>query len=363
NFCFSNITTFEDISKIARKILDIISTPIVINGIKCSVTGSIGISIYPDDGNEPEILIENSDRAMYWVKGQGKNHFKIYNEEIYLESIKNKEFDDNLNNALEKNEFLLIYQPLYNFFGKIIGLEAFLRWNSSEYGLLKPEDFLERAEKTGLIVPVGYWALQQICQDIKYLQKYYKTPIPFSSNFSTYQLLQTNFIEKVEEIITSYGLSPNQLTIDITEKSIISDIKKAGQALAAAKKIGIHTALDNFGLDEASINILRKMPIDMIKIDYDFIKDIINADHSTSTIKSIINLAHNLKIENIIIERVETIAELIIIKNIGFKLFQGFVFGEPQLAHDLFPMINKKEKEISKKLQKLIKNNGQNMIV
>lgn len=336
----------NDAIQLAEKITNVINRPITISGYEVHITCSIGIAIYPTDGEDAETLIKHADIAMYRVKELGRNNFSIYSplekDSTYEQII----FENDLRKALERKEFAVYYQPKVNIqTGKISGIEALVRWIHPEKGIIPPGKFISIAEETGLIIQIGEFVLRTACMQVVEWQKNGIQPIIVSVNLSTKQFLQTNLVKIVESILQETGLDPSFLELEITE-SMTVDFNQAITTLNHLKQLGIQISVDDFGTGYSSLNYLRMLPIDRLKIDRSFISDITTNAENAAIVSTILNMAYNLKLD-VIAEGVEEEEQVDFLQKINCDEVQGFYFGHPLPANELekkFPEIYDKAK-------------------
>lgn len=325
-----DISGMSSASIIAERIINSLSKPYLINEKEVYVTASIGIAIYPYDGYDTENLIKNADTAMYHAKEMGKNNYQFFSEEMNNRVKQRMEMETNLRHAIERNEFIMYYQPQVNSTtGEIIGLEALLRWNHPEYGLLSPIRFIPTAEESGLILPIGEWTVEEVCRQIKEWERdSVLMKIPITVNISGKHFSQYDFSEFIETIIKKNGINPYCLALEITETEIMRDFKRSNEVFRKLYKLGVKTAIDDFGTGYSSLNYLKNFSVNTIKIDQSFIKDINKDENNAAITKAIIALAENLKL-GIIAEGVETEEQLNFLKDNGCINIQGFYFSKP----------------------------------
>lgn len=332
--------------QLAEKITNAINRPITISGYEVHITCSIGIAIYPTDGEDAETLIKHADIAMYRVKELGRNNFSIYSPLEKDSTYEQLIFENDLRKALERNEFTVYYQPKVNIqTGKISGIEALVRWIHPEKGIIPPGKFISIAEETGLIIQIGEFVLRTACKQVVEWQKNGLQPIIVSVNLSTKQFLQTNLVKMVEYILHESGLAPSLLELEITE-SMTVDFNQAITTLNHLKQLGIQISVDDFGTGYSSLNYLRMLPIDRLKIDRSFISDITTNAENAAIVSTILNMAYNLKLD-VIAEGVEEENQVDFLQKINCDEVQGYYFGHPLPANELekkFPDIQDKAK-------------------
>ncbi len=339
-------TTYKDVSNIAQGIVRELSSPLMLNGNQLFISPSIGISIYPNHGDSVDALIKNADMAMYMAKENGGNNYCFYDSAL---SDKNKQLmkiETGLRKALENDEFQLLYQPQVDLeTGKLVGAEALIRWESSEYEMIPPMEFIPVAEKIGLIIPIGEWVLETACKQNKRWQEEGCLPIRIAVNVSVRQLQQSSFIETVKYVLEKTELDPAYLELEITE-SVVQNIEEAASILDKLKSLGIHISLDDFGTGYSSLSYIRHLPIDKLKIDKSFVDDITDYSSGRAIVKTIIDMGNNLNFK-VIAEGIETEQQFSFLKQNNCHYGQGYFFSKPVSAEEMTNVIvNLKEGSI-----------------
>jgi diguanylate cyclase (GGDEF)-like protein len=315
--------------KKAEQILQLLSQPVLHEGQELAVTPSIGISLYPSDGYDVDTLVKNADIAMYRAKEQGRNNYQFYTAEMKDKLIRRAVLEKGIRKALERNEFILYYQPQVDLTsGAIVGVEALIRWNHPEQGLIPPFEFISLAEETGLIVPMGEWILHTACAQIKKWQGEGFNGLRVSVNLSAQQIQRKNFQDCIGEVLAKTGLDPVLLELEITESIAMYNEDYVISKLDAIKKLGVQIAIDDFGTGYSSLNYLNKFPIDTLKIDKSFVNQIKDFSDGTEIINTIIAMARNLNLK-IIAEGVETLEQLVFLRERQISEAQGFYFSRP----------------------------------
>lgn len=331
-----NFEKVEDLHKITKKIMDLLQKPILVNNVEFVITASVGVAVYPVDGEDPETLIKNADIAMYTAKNKGKNEYAFCSPKMKNDVVKKMKLTNKLYRAMENNELYLQYQPQINAQTKeIIGFEALLRWNNAEYGLVSPEVFIPLAETTGMIIPIGLWVFKTVCEQCEMCRKVFNKNYRISINLSLEQLKDANFIRQISKIIEDTNTVPEHLQIEITESIAFNQESYVLQRIKEIKDLGITIAIDDFGTGHSSLSRLRTFPIDLIKIDIEFVQGISTNSHKEKEIiKSIIQLSKNLGI-GVIAEGVETEDQYLFLKNEMCDEIQGFYFYKPMMPDDI----------------------------
>jgi diguanylate cyclase (GGDEF)-like protein/PAS domain S-box-containing protein len=325
-----DFTAPSDVVAVAQKILQAIRKPFLMQGDTAHLTASIGISLYPSDGHDLATLLKNADIANYRAKQQGKNTYLFYSEEMNVHLFALIALESKLRHALERNEFVLHYEPKVDVRnGRITGMEALIRWRHPELGLLRPAEFIGLAEDTGLIVPIGAWALRTGCCDAAALQRAGHTPLRLSVNLSARQFDDPDLLADIQGALSDSGLDPDCLELEITESMVMRDVDKSKRILDDIKAMGIRLAIDDFGTGYSSLASLKRFPIDSLKIDRSFIKDIPQDRDDMAITQAIIAMAHSLQLE-VVAEGVETQEQLDFLHGHGCHHLQGHLFRKPQ---------------------------------
>ncbi|GAE30377.1 EAL domain-containing protein [Alkalihalobacillus hemicellulosilyticus] len=320
-------TSEVEVLSTAKNVIENISKPFNLNGFEAVVTASMGISLYPHHGETPFTLIKKADNAMYHAKRQGKNNFQIYGSYVRGMTNGNLKLETLMHKALEQQELLLLYQPQMDAkTNTIYGVEGLIRWNNDELGMVSPQEFIPVAEETGLIVPIGEWVIRTACKQNKEWQQKGLSPIVVSVNLSIRQFYQSDLIEKIDAILKETQLDPCFLELEITE-SMAMHADTAIVILTELKKLGVKIAIDDFGTGYSSLNYLKRFPIDHLKVDRSFVKDI-QVDDDRDIITTIIALGHNLKMK-VIAEGVETKEQVAFLKKAKCDILQGYYYSKP----------------------------------
>jgi diguanylate cyclase (GGDEF)-like protein/PAS domain S-box-containing protein len=317
------------VTAIAQKILTAVARPFVLEGQEFHITGSIGISTYPDDSADMQTLLKNADISMYRAKEQGKNNYQFYSAQMNVHSIERLALESSLRHALERNEFLLHYQPKVDIVsGRVTGMEALVRWQQPGKALVPPSEFIPLAEETGLIVPIGEWVLRTACARLKSWQEEGMAPLRIAVNLSARQFVQENLPHDVARVLEATGLDPSALELELTESMIMKDPERAVTVLNRLKAMGIHLSIDDFGTGYSSLSYLKRFPIDSVKIDRSFIQDIPGDADDAAITRAIIAMAHSLRLK-VIAEGVETPEQLRFLREHGCDEMQGYYFSKP----------------------------------
>jgi diguanylate cyclase (GGDEF)-like protein/PAS domain S-box-containing protein len=333
----SEIACPEDASISAKRILLSLSAPHTVGGQVLDIRGSIGISIYPGDGEDPETLIKSADMAMYHAKENGRNNFQFFVPEMNLRAVERQSLEGSLRHALDREEFLLHYQPKVNLETReITGAEALIRWQHPERGLVPPAQFVPIGEECGLIVQIGRWVLREACRQARGWQD---AGLPFkrvSVNVSAVEFRDKSFVESVRTILSETGLEARCLDLELTEGVLMEEADSTASLLQELKTIGVQLAVDDFGTGYSSLNYLQQFPIDILKIDQSFVHRITGDPDDSAIVSAIIDMGKNLKLR-VIAEGIETREQLAFLQAQQCAEGQGYLFSRPlpaaQFAH------------------------------
>ncbi|OPX91535.1 MAG: Cyclic di-GMP phosphodiesterase Gmr [Pelotomaculum sp. PtaB.Bin013] len=319
----------ENAAKVARKILQAVREPVHIDVHELYISTSIGIALYPSDGEDAESLLKNADTAMYRAKENGKNNYQLYTPAMNAKAFERLAIENGLRRALDRNEFVVHYQPKVNInTGKIIGMEALVRWEIPERGLIPPGDFIPLAEDTGLIVPIGEWVLRTACAQNKAWQDAGYPPLRVAVNLSARQFQLQNLVEVVSRILKETRLEPCWLELEITESVAMQNAEYTVKMLYELKDMGIQLAIDDFGTGYSSLNYLKRFPISKLKIDKSFVREIGTDQDNEAIASTVIVLGQSLKL-GVVAEGVETEEQYDFLKQHQCDEMQGYLFGKP----------------------------------
>lgn len=319
----------QDIAYIAQKILNTFSMSFKVEGKKTFITASMGIAFFPLDGLSVGKLLRNADTAMYAAKEQGRNNYQFFSQEMNQKAVALMELENNMRQALERKEFYLLYQPQINLeSGEVVGVEALLRWNHPQMGLVLPDIFIPVAEDTGIIIQIGEWVLRTACQQLKSWHEMGFSSLRVAVNISGQQFKQKNFTNMVEDILMEVHLKPNSLELEITESILIANVEHTTKILNKLKDTGVGLAIDDFGTGYCSLNYLQNFPINRIKIDKSFICEITRNQNNAAITEAIIALSNSLGL-CVIAEGVEEIEQLNFLRERKCYEMQGYLFSKP----------------------------------
>ncbi len=326
-----DITTFRDAAIVSQKILDSLTRPFCLSNAEYTIGASLGISLYPLNGDSSEELVKNADIAMYHAKQNGKNNYQFYTDEMNDKVVKRLAFENKLYKAVEQHEFVLYYQPQTDkYFKQITGFEALIRWNLPDEGLITPDEFIPIAEETGSIIQIGSWVMKEACSQSKEWEKAGIGKSRIAINVSAKQFRQKGLVDLISSTLNETGLHPDCLELEITESCILENASIAIDMLHEINKMGIHLSIDDFGVGYSSLNMLKQLPINRLKIDRSFVSDVTTNNDDAIIVKSIISLAHNLGMK-VIAEGVETKDQLEFLRSYDCDEVQGYLVGKPEL--------------------------------
>jgi diguanylate cyclase (GGDEF)-like protein/PAS domain S-box-containing protein len=328
---------------VARNILSVVMKPVVILGQECRVTASIGICMHPLDGQDDASVMKNADMAMYLAKEEGKNAFHIFSEHMKPQSVERLTLETNLRRALELEEFTLHYQAKVNFkTGAITGVEALLRWHNPQLGSVSPARFIPLAEETGLIVPIGKWVLRTACRQSVAWLKQGLPPVGMSVNLSMRQLNDESLVPEIQSVLAETGMDPEMLELEVTESSIMSNSARAVKMLTAIKDLGVKLAIDDFGTGYSSLAHLKRFPIDTLKVDRSFIREVPNDKEDKAIAEAIIAMGKTLSL-TVVAEGVETPEQQQFLSERLCDEMQGYYFSTPVAAQDFAELLRSHE--------------------
>ncbi|HLO46878.1 MAG TPA: EAL domain-containing protein [Kamptonema sp.] len=329
----SAIKSAEDAAKICQEILHSLRTPFHLEEQELYIKASLGIALAPYDGEDADTLLKNADAAMYRAKQQGRNNYQLYSPAIGSRAFERLVLENNLYKALERKEFMLYYQPQIDLnTGKIVGMEALLRWQHPERGLISPNEFIPLAEETGLICPIGEWVMRTACAQNKAWQLAGLPPIRIAVNLSARQFQQTNLVKTISQIIEESQLKPEYLEIEITETIAVRDVEFTIGLLRQLRKMGIHISMDDFGTGYSSLSSLKHLPLDNLKIDQSFVRELMSDRNDAAIIKVVVALGQGLNLR-VIAEGVETVEQLQFLRSLNCDGAQGYFFSRPLPAY------------------------------
>ncbi len=330
----TNIQNEQDAAIVAKRISDLIVQPFNIEGTKANVSTTIGISVYPNDGVDAETLMKHADIAMYHAKENGRNSMQFYSREIHDASLQRFSLEKKLKCAIEDEVLELVYQPkISTLSGKIVGVEALVRWTDDELGVISPREFIPLAEETGLILPLGRWVMLSACRQMKQWVNEGLQLQSMAINCSAVQFMRSNMSELVTDVLTDSGLTPNLLEIELTESLLLQNTEEGIRILNELKARGIQVSIDDFGTGFSSLSYLKKLPVDKLKIDHSFVRDLAVDSGDEAIVSAIITLSHKLNLD-VVAEGVETQQQFRVLADMKCDQIQGYLVSRPLSAAD-----------------------------
>jgi predicted signal transduction protein with EAL and GGDEF domain len=330
-----------DAAVCADKILAALNIPHVIDQHELHLTVSIGIAIYPEDGQDAQTLLKNADFAMYHAKDSGRSNYQFFRSDLNARAIEQHSLEDGLRHALERQEFVLHYQPKMNLqTGAIIGAEALIRWNHPERGVVAPAEFIHIAEECGLIVPIGRWVLREVCRQARAWQVAGLPRLRVAINISPVELRAKDFVQGVRAILTETRMDPGCVELELTETFLMQDSGSTGAVLRELKDIGVALALDDFGTGYSSLSYLKRFPIDTLKIDRSFVSDLDTNADDASIVSAVISMGESLHMR-VVAEGVETREQVAFLKEHNCPFGQGFYFSLPVPAGEFVQLLGR----------------------
>jgi EAL domain-containing protein (putative c-di-GMP-specific phosphodiesterase class I) len=325
----SDLLRIEDAVRLAEKIVAGLRLPFRIEEDELFVTTSLGISVYPSDGRTGETLIKNADTAMYRAKEEGRDNYQLFTPMLNARSMNRLMLETGLRRALENGELVLHYQPILDLSTSgLVGMEALVRWRHPERGLVPPSEFISLAEETGLIVPLGAWVLRNACAQAKQWEEEGLNPPRVSVNFSTRQLQIPTLSSEVGRVLRETSLDADRLDIEITESVAMSHSEDVLTVLYALKHLGVHISMDDFGTGYSSLGMLKRLPIDTLKLDRSFLRDIETSVDDAAISRAVIVLAHGMKLK-VTAEGVENPRQVAFLRRHRCDQAQGYLFSPP----------------------------------
>jgi diguanylate cyclase (GGDEF)-like protein/PAS domain S-box-containing protein len=328
----SEVTQSQDAAVAAEKMLQALNAVHYINGHELRVTCSIGIVVYPDDGTQADVLLKHADFAMYHAKEQGRNNYQFFEPDLNVRALERQVLESGLRRAIASEELVLHYQPKVNLqTGSIAGAEAFVRWRHPERGLILPSQFVPIAEACGTIVPIGRWVLREACRQARAWQAAGLGAIRIAINVSAGELRDREFLQGVRETLTETGLAPHDLELELKETVLMQDAQFALSVLGSLRDLEVHVALDDFGTGYSSLSNLKQFPIDILKIDQSFVRELTTDSGANSIVSAVIGMGKNLGMQ-VVAEGVESREQLTCLQQLACPQGQGFYFSEPLTA-------------------------------
>jgi diguanylate cyclase (GGDEF)-like protein/PAS domain S-box-containing protein len=330
-----------DAAKVAEKVLEVLRLPFDLETSELFVTASIGVSVYPHDGADVEELVKNADTAMYRAKEQGRDNYQLYTPAMNARALERLHMENSLRKALAQNELIVYYQPLVDLrSGRIDGVEALVRWMHPELGLVGPSEFIPIAEATGLIVPIGPWVLRTACAQLRAWQLRGHIDLSVSVNLSARQFQHPRLADEIRAALEDTGLDPRCLDLEITETSAMQNAELTTSILQDIKSLGVRISIDDFGIGYSSLSYLKRLPINTLKIDQSFVRDITTDPDDAAIARAVIAMAHSLKLK-VVAEGVETAEQLAFLSAHRCDKMQGYYFSQPLPAEECERLLNR----------------------
>lgn len=341
------LTARAEAERVAKDIVDRFTQPIALGERSLYVSISVGISLYPDDGDDCPTLIKNADMAMYCAKEEGGNRYRFFTPGMRLETVQRWQLENGMRQALELGELQLVYQPQVEAqTGRMVGVEALLRWHHPEQGVMSPATFIPLAEETGFIVPIGDWVLRTACAQAKAWQEAGLPPIRVAVNLSARQFQEGRLEATVRRVLAETGLEPQFLELEITEGIMMTNHTQTVEQLHRLKALGVKVAIDDFGIGYSSLGYLKKFPIDTLKIDKSFIRDCTDVPEDAAIVKAVIALAKNLNIP-VVAEGVENPRQLAFLCAEGCDVIQGYLYSPPVSAEEVAELLRQQSELVA----------------
>ncbi|MBF0160493.1 MAG: EAL domain-containing protein, partial [Magnetococcales bacterium] len=334
----------RNLSFVARKTYDALMEPVLLGSQEVAISATMGITLYPQDGDSVSELMKNASTALDHARRKGHNNYQFFSSEMTETARKRFELESSLRHAIDRNELRLFYQPQINLHsGELIGAEALVRWQHPQKGLISPLEFIPVAEETGLIVPIGNWVLKTACQQIAFWRDNQITPVRVGVNISALQFKKQDLATFVEQLMLEWQIDPELLDLEITESAIVDDVERAVTMLHRISKLGIKLSIDDFGTGYSSLSQLRHFPFKTLKIDRSFVQNISTNHDDTAIVNAIIAMAHSLD-QTVIVEGLETTEQLDVMRRLKCNEMQGYLFSAPVPADVMTEMLRQGKK-------------------
>jgi diguanylate cyclase (GGDEF)-like protein/PAS domain S-box-containing protein len=341
----TEMTRAQDAAFCAEKLLQAMRVPHVMDSHELHVTASIGVSVYPEDGGDIETLLQHADSAMYEAKDRGRNSYQFYRADLNSSATERQSLESSLRHAIERHELELQYQPIMNVAtGVMAGVEALIRWQHPILGSVLPDEFISIAEESGLIVPIGQWALREACRQARVWQDARLPPIRLAVNISAVELRSKEFVGEVGTILSETGFDARHLELELTETFLMQDSKPTAVVLGALKELGVQLALDDFGTGYSSLSYMRRFPIDALKVDRSFVRNLATDADDASVVRAVINMGKSLHMR-VVAEGVETREQLLFLEEHDCTEAQGYYFSRPVKAEGFAELMRRSIKE------------------
>lgn len=338
-YTLTNIEHEKEAAQFAKDILKLFNKPFYVHGNEIYITSSIGISFYPQDGMEVDKLIHKADKAMYFAKQNGRNQYALYFDELKRDAKRLLVLEAELRKAIQKKAFEIFYQPKVSVVSQqIIGVEALVRWSNDKLGFVSPGEFIPYAEDTGLIIPLSEVIIEKVCLDMVDWRSHGISNLPVSINIAALHFQQDDFIERINKIILQYNCSPQQLELELTERTVMHDSEGVVTKLIKLKNMGFKISIDDFGTGYSSLSYLNRFPLNYLKIDSSFIQQITSLQDKQAIVDSIILMAHRLHIK-VIAEGAESKDQVKLLKEMGCDIIQGYYYSKPIPSSELLDLL------------------------
>jgi len=330
----SELEQVEQAARGAQHIMNALAKAHHMAGLELHVTASVGISVYPDDGDDAETLLTRADMALYHAKDEGRDCYRFFESRLNARAVERQTIEASLHHALARREFELFFQPKVHLdTNAIVGIEALIRWRHPERGLIAPAQFVSIAEDCGLIKPIGFWVLREVCRQANAWQTAGVPPVSIAVNISAIEFRHEGFLPHLADVLRETGIDPRQLEIELTESTLMSHVDRATDVMHSLKALGVRLAIDDFGTGWSSLSYLRHFPIDALKIDKSFVQEMADGSDAASIVRAIIAMGKSLK-HRVIAEGVETAAQLAFLQDEGCDEAQGYYLSRPVSADE-----------------------------
>jgi diguanylate cyclase (GGDEF)-like protein/PAS domain S-box-containing protein len=335
----TRIAGVQDAADLAERLMAVVAEPVVIDGVTIDATASVGITVFPADGEQAEELLKNADLAMYRAKAEGGGTYSFFSQEMHTQARETSRLDAELRRAIEQQQFLLYYQPQVDLrSGRIVGAEALLRWRREDGRIATPGEFLHRAEETGLILPINEWVIREACSEAQGWLRAGLPPLRIAVNLSPLQFRRQNISQIVNSALRDTRLDPARLELEITENIVMENTESIVSELARLRQIGVRFSIDDFGTGYSSFRYIKNFPIDRLKIDQGFIANMTQNPNDAAIVQAIITLAKSLKLD-VVAEGVETAEQMARLAEEGCDEVQGYYFSRPLPAQDFIRLV------------------------
>jgi diguanylate cyclase (GGDEF)-like protein len=336
------LSTMEEYERVSKNIVSLFSVPFKIDGHELYVTTSMGVSIYPEDGQELDFLKKHADRALLQAKAKGKNRYQFYYSNMNIQNYKQFQLRNDLRKAIKEDQLKVFYQPVVNLkTDEVLAAEALIRWEHPTWGMVPPAEFIFLAEDSGFIIDIGNWTLRKVCETYQKWVNDGLAPIKMSINYSSIQIQEKNLVANIKDVLKEFQLNPHFLVIEITESFLMDNTDDIIANIQSLQAFGIQVALDDFGTGYSSLQYLNSFNLDIIKLDKTFIKNALSDNTCDIITKTVINLARELGIK-IVVEGIETLEQVAYLQKLDCHIGQGFLYSKPVPLHEFEKLITDK---------------------